>query len=231
MVTRRARSGLGIVVSAALLGAGVLAVRELVTDGPDPLPTVPDEHRATLEAAARTCAPLSVPLLAAQIDAESGWDPRASSGKADGIAQFAPVTWTEWGRDGDGDGQADVWNPRDAIPSQARYLCHLYDSVKDVPGDRTELALAAYNAGPGAVLRARGIPEFNETRGYVDRITKRLLPDYEQTERERREKLRETAGATHPEGEDPTPTTVSPTDTSPTDASPIDATGAVEPQP
>lgn len=215
MVTRRARFGLTVVASAALLGAGVFAVRELMEDGPDPLPTVPDEHRAAIEAAARACAPLTVPLLAAQIDAESGWDPQASSGEADGISQFAPVTWKEWGRDGDGDGKADVWNPKDAIPSQARYMCHLYDSVKGVPGDPTELALAAYNAGPGAVLRARGIPEFNETRGYVDRITKELLPDYEQTERERREKLREKSGddaAADPASTAPATATAHPTD-------------------
>lgn len=205
MVTSRARFGCAVVAGAALLGAGVFAVRELVEDGTDPLPTVPDEYRATIEAAARTCEPLSVPLLAAQIDAESRWDPRASSGKADGISQFAPVTWTEWGRDGDGDGKADVWNPKDAIPSQARYMCHLYDSVKNVPGDRTELALAAYNAGPGAVLRVRGIPEFNETRGYVDRIIKRLLPDYEQTERERREKLGGESGTPNPDASASTP--------------------------
>ncbi|MBB5933209.1 lytic transglycosylase domain-containing protein [Streptomyces zagrosensis] len=196
MVTRRARFGFTVVASAALLGAGIMTVRELAEDTADPLPTVPDEHRAAIEAAARTCAPLSVPLLGAQIDAESGWDPQASSGKADGIAQFAPATWSEWGRDADGDGKADVWNPKDAIPAQARYLCHLYTSVKDVPGNPTELALAAYNAGPGAVLRARGIPEFNETQGYVKRITKQLLPEYEQTERERRERLQKDTGKT-----------------------------------
>ncbi|MDT3400444.1 lytic transglycosylase domain-containing protein [Streptomyces sp. B1866] len=184
-MTPRARSASAALGAAALVAVGVVVVRGLTgSSGPD-LPAVPEEHRPVVEAAARTCPRLSVPLLAAQIDAESGWRRDADSGHAQGISQFAPVTWAEWGRDGNGDGKADVWEPKDAIPSQARYMCHLYDVVADVPGDRTSLALAAYNAGPNAVLRAHGIPALHETRGYVDKIVNKLLPGYEESEARR----------------------------------------------
>ncbi|WFB09788.1 lytic transglycosylase domain-containing protein [Streptomyces sp. LX-29] len=174
-------AGGGTLVLAA--AAGVVVWKSFFS-GPG-LPTIPDEYRPMIESAARTCPQLSVPLLAAQIDAESGWREDADSGHAQGISQFAPVTWSEWGRDGDGDGKADVWKPADAIPSQARYMCHLYEVVEDVAGDPTELALAAYNAGPNAVLKARGIPRIDETEGYVDRIVRTLLPDYRKSEAER----------------------------------------------
>ncbi|MFF8811841.1 lytic transglycosylase domain-containing protein [Streptomyces pactum] len=180
MVSRRAG---GAVAGTLLLAGGAVLVTTLMSD--DGPPTVPDEYRPVIEAAAGTCRQLSVPLLAAQIDAESGWDTDADSGHAQGISQFAPVTWKEWGRDGNGDGKADVWDPQDAIPSQARYMCHLYDMVREVPGDPTELALAAYNAGPSAVRRAGGIPDIRETRGYVDRIINDLLPGYRESEAER----------------------------------------------
>lgn len=167
--------------SVLLLAAGAVVLRQVTSQGPS-LPSVPAAHRLTVEAAARTCPGLSVPLLAAQIDAESDWQPDADSGHAQGISQFAPDTWSEWGRDGDGDGKADVWEPKDAIPSQARYMCHLLNVVKDLPGDPTELALAAYNAGPTAVLKAQGVPRIDETQGYVERIVHTLVPQYEKSE-------------------------------------------------
>ncbi|WNE96285.1 lytic transglycosylase domain-containing protein [Streptomyces luomodiensis] len=187
MLTRAAGLVAAFIAGLALVVAAVLVVRHLTAPSKPELPVIPESRRPALEAAARVCAPLSVPLLAAQIDAESGWRPRADSGHAQGISQFAPVTWKEWGQDGDGDGKADVWEPRDAIPSQARYMCHLYDVVKAVPGSETSvgatrLALAAYNAGPNAVLRARGIPEILETEEYVDKIMKDLLPKYRKSE-------------------------------------------------
>ncbi|MEU0805601.1 lytic transglycosylase domain-containing protein [Streptomyces sp. NPDC005970] len=182
MVTRRSRTTGTLVGSALLIAAALLVVRQFTGPSEPELPTIPKAERPVVEAAARTCPGVSVPLLAAQIHAESDWRPDADSGHAQGISQFAPETWKEWGRDGDGDGKADVWEPKDAIPSQARYMCHLYGVVKDLPGDPTKLALAAYNAGPNAVLRARGIPRIAETREYVDRILNTLLPQYRESE-------------------------------------------------
>lgn len=182
MVTRRSRTTATLVGTALVLAAGILVVRHFATPSEPELPTIPAAERPVVEAAARACPKVNVPLLAAQIHAESGWRPDADSGHAQGISQFTPETWAEWGRDGDGDGKADVWEPKDAIPSQARYMCHLYGMVKSLPGNPTKLALAAYNAGPTAVLEARGIPKIAETREYVDRILKTLLPQYRESE-------------------------------------------------
>lgn len=117
------------------------------------------------------CEAIDAPLLAAQAKAESGFDAHAQSeAGAQGVSQFMPATWASHGVDGDGDGKADVWNPADAIASQAAYDCYLSGVVAGVAGDPVELMLAAYNAGPYAVLEHRGVPPYEETRDYVARI-------------------------------------------------------------
>src|SRR2546430_10638179 len=160
------RSGRGCLVGLALgvvllIAAGLGIIWWLTR--PPALPRIPLAYLPTVQQAAKACPELSVPLLAAQIEAESKWNPQADSGKAQGIAQFDPQTWAEWGKDYAGDGTADIWNPKDAIAAQGAYMCHLFKIVKGVPGDATQLALAAYNAGPSAVLRAQGVPQINET--------------------------------------------------------------------
>lgn len=118
------------------------------------------------------CDAIDPALLAAQLYQESGWNPRAqSAAQAQGIAQFIPGTWASHGVDGDGDGDRDVWDPADAIPSAASYDCELARYVKDVPGDPTENMLAAYNAGAYRVIRSGGVPRIRETQNYVRIIT------------------------------------------------------------
>ncbi|MER6786427.1 bifunctional lytic transglycosylase/C40 family peptidase [Streptomyces sp. NPDC000658] len=118
------------------------------------------------------CPALNPALLAAQLYQESGFNPRAQSGAAaQGIAQFIPGTWATHGVDGDGDGDRDVWDPNDAIPSAASYDCQLASYVKTVPGNSTHNMLAAYNAGPDAVIRYGGVPPYSETQNYVKTIT------------------------------------------------------------
>jgi hypothetical protein len=173
----------------AVLLAGVLGLGGLILDdeprqdtasggsGDLNLDAVPEAFRDALVAAAGRCAGVSGPLLAAQIEVESGWNPAATSPVgAQGIAQFMPATWSTWGRDYSGDGVADVLDAGDAIGSQADYLCHLREVVDaglaggELTGDPVQLMLAAYNAGPGAVARYGGTPPFAETRRYVDRV-------------------------------------------------------------
>jgi len=114
---------------------------------------------------------LTESVLAAQLYQESGFDPRVvSSAGAQGVAQFMPATWAVHGRDENSDGKADPFDPADAIPAAARYDAAVAASVAAVPGDRTALMLAAYNAGPGAVLKYQGIPPYQETQAYVRRI-------------------------------------------------------------
>jgi len=124
-----------------------------------------------LNGIAQYCPTLEPSILAAQINQESGFNPKATSpAGALGIAQFMPGTWSTHGVDGNGDGKKDVWDPADAIPAAAKYDCSLRTAVRNVPGDPTSNMLAAYNAGPGAVLKYNGIPPYTETQNYVQSI-------------------------------------------------------------
>lgn len=102
---------------------------------------------------------VSAALLAAQLYAESNFNPFASSpAGAQGIAQFMPGTARAYG----------LSNPFDAaqsIDAQGHMMRDLLRQFGSVP-----LALAAYNAGPGRVQACGCIPPFPETRAYVARI-------------------------------------------------------------
>ena len=138
---------------------------------------VPAEYEADVVRAGSICPTVTPSIIAAQIEQESNWNPKAGSGAgAQGIAQFMPGTWAAHGLDGDGDGEADIWNPHDAIWSQGNYMCDLASQVETakksgrLTGDTLQLTLAAYNAGLGNVLKYGGIPPFTETKNYVTRI-------------------------------------------------------------
>lgn len=132
---------------------------------------VPDEYRALIRAAAKRCPQVPVRVFAAQIAAESGWDASAvSRSGAQGIAQFMPVVWEQYGIDANKDGEASIWDPLDAIPSAARLNCINRDLVEQASGKRLVNTLAAYNAGYGAVLKYDGVPPFPETEAYVRKI-------------------------------------------------------------
>lgn len=133
--------------------------------------SVPAEYRPLIEEAGNTCPDVSPNLLAALITQESGFNPKAQSlAGAQGIAQFMPSTWEDHGIDGNGDGKRDVWDPEDAIPSSAKYLCTVAEEVKDVPGDKQSNMLAAYNSGSSRVIAAGGVPKIDETQKYVKSI-------------------------------------------------------------
>lgn len=133
---------------------------------------VPAVYQSLVQRWGNLCKALNPALLAAQLYQESGWNPDArSSAGAQGIAQFIPGTWATHGVDGNGDGRKDVWDPEDAIPSAASYDCELANYVRNVPGDRTDNMLAAYNAGAYRVIAAGGVPDIPETRNYVRSIT------------------------------------------------------------
>jgi murein DD-endopeptidase MepM/ murein hydrolase activator NlpD len=134
-----------------------------------------------VQRAGQTCPGITAPLLAAHLEAESGWDAKAvSPAGARGLAQFMPGTWLGEGIDGDQDGVRDPFSPADAIASQASFMCKLLAAVtadKSLTGDPTDLALAGYNAGLGAVQRHRGVPAYPETEAYIVRI-RTLLAKY-----------------------------------------------------
>ncbi len=133
--------------------------------------SVPAAYADAVTRGGLACPALSAPLLAAQIEAESAWNPAAvSPAGAEGLGQFMPATWASYGVDANADGSADLLDPLDSIASAAQYDCALVAAVAGVPGDRTQLMLAAYNAGPAAVIAFRGVPPYPETQGYVRRI-------------------------------------------------------------
>ncbi|MFC4471561.1 NlpC/P60 family protein [Streptomyces xiangluensis] len=133
---------------------------------------VPGAYQALVQKWGNLCPAINPALLAAQLYQESGWDPDVTSqADARGIAQFIPGTWATHGIDGDGDGDRDIWDPNDAIPSAASYDCKLASYVKDAPGDPTKNMLAAYNAGAYAVIKYGGVPPYKETQNYVQTIT------------------------------------------------------------
>jgi hypothetical protein len=134
---------------------------------------IPAPYGGLVEAAASRCPGLPASVLAAQLQAESGFDPSAvSPAGAQGVAQFMPGTWAAWGVDGDGDGAASPFEPADAVPAQGALMCQLLGRARasGLPGEPVRLALAGYNAGWGAVLAHGGVPPFPETRHYVQRV-------------------------------------------------------------
>ena len=178
-------AGAGVALSLVGLIALLLVVPliGIPTGGGAALSTgaAPAAYATTIEAAAASCPGLPAPVLAAQLERESAWRTDAVSPVgAIGLAQFMPSTWATHGVDGNGDGQADPYNAVDAIWSAARYDCALRGQVQHVPGDVISLMLAAYNAGPYAVLRYAGIPPFSETQAYVRAILG-ALPKFTQT--------------------------------------------------
>jgi soluble lytic murein transglycosylase-like protein len=109
-------------------------------------------------------------LLQALIATESGFDPTAVSPKgAVGLMQIMPATAERYGVAGDRKGPVTqkLFDPRTNVRTGARYL---RDLIRMFPG-RLELALAAYNAGEGAVQRAGNrIPNYRETQNYVKTV-------------------------------------------------------------
>jgi transglycosylase-like protein with SLT domain/D-alanyl-D-alanine carboxypeptidase-like protein len=119
---------------------------------------VPAAYRDTLARAAQRWN-VGAALLAAQLYVESGFDPLArSSAGAEGIAQFMPGTAAALGL-------ANPFDAPAAIDAQAHLMRDLLRRFASVP-----LALAAYNAGVGAVAGCMCIPPYPETQGYVAKI-------------------------------------------------------------
>lgn len=163
------------IVSVATVGGVILvnnalpqSVREDVLGAPV---KVPEKYAEVIREASQRCPSIPVDVFAAQLHAESSWDPQAQShAGAQGIAQFMPATWSQYGIDADSDGSADVWNPIDAIHSAAELNCVNRKLVASVTGKRLINTLAAYNAGYGAVRKYDGLPPFPETENYVAKI-------------------------------------------------------------
>ncbi len=100
-------------------------------------------------------------LVRAIIDAESGWNPYAVSSKgARGLMQLMPAKAQELG-------VSDSFDAQQNLDGGVRHLRTLLEQYNG----NLDFALAAYNAGGGAVARAGGVPNYRETRDYVRKIT------------------------------------------------------------
>jgi len=118
------------------------------------------------ELVARIAAQHSLPpeLIHSVIQVESNYNPYAVSSKgALGLMQLIPATARRFG-------VADVFNPADNIQGGARYLKYLLDLY----GGNYPLALAAYNAGEGAVAKYGMVPPYRETENYVKLVGRRV---------------------------------------------------------
>lgn len=124
-------------------------------------PAGSDLHQLAADAARRHG--LDPELVLAVVSVESAFRPTAVSPKgAQGLMQLMPGTARQLG-------VADPFDPAANLDGGARYLSAL---VARYGGDLTK-ALAAYNAGPGAVDKHRGVPPYRETRAYVKKVLDR----------------------------------------------------------
>ncbi len=99
-------------------------------------------------------------VLHGLIQQESGFDPDAQSAAgAAGLTQLMPSTASSLG-------VSDPLNPGESIEGGARYLAEMMERF----GGNTNDALAAYNAGPGAVEQYGGVPPYAETQSYVGKV-------------------------------------------------------------
>ena len=157
------RGGGEVVCHAALVVR--VAPDELPYPDPDeaastPDPVTPEPFGGLIEPLAARHA-VDATLVRAVVEAESGYEPTARSAKgALGLMQLMPATARQYAL-------RDPLDPRANLDAGIRHLRGLLDRYP------LAIALAAYNAGEGAIARYGGIPPFRETREYVARVLRR----------------------------------------------------------
>lgn len=147
--------------------AVIMGLPVIVSASPDPAPPAEAGEQAwsrasledLVEVTSRS-AGLDPRLVRALVTVESGWNHRAVSRRgARGLMQLMPATAARLDVD-------DAFDPAQNVRGGVAELARLVDRY----GGNLQLALAAYNAGEGAVAKHRGIPPYRETRNYVRRI-------------------------------------------------------------
>jgi soluble lytic murein transglycosylase-like protein len=149
-------------VAAAPQFSRVLAQAQ-TTGGAQGLPAEAQQYLPQVQQAAARYG-VDPALIEAVIQQESGWNPQATSASgAAGLMQLMPAT-------AQGLGVSDPYDPAQSIDAGARYLRGQLDRYH---GD-VRLALAAYNAGPGAVAQYGGVPPYPETQNYVAAVLQNM---------------------------------------------------------
>ena len=140
-------------------GSASLGYGAAIRDGRSAIPSFVPRQFADVISRASQRWNVGAAVLAAQLYAESNFNPFASSpAGAQGIAQFMPGTAASYGL-------SNPFDPKAAIDAQAHLMHDLLRQFASVP-----LALAAYNAGPGPVAACGCIPDYPETQAYVAKI-------------------------------------------------------------
>lgn len=144
---------------------------------------IPEELKKPIRLAGKVCPEVDAPTIAGLMYHESAhWTANAVSYTgAQGWGQFMPDTWAGMGAETDKEtgevtgppGSGDPNDPMDAAMATGRYLCQIREDQKPliesgaIKGDPDLLMFAGYNAGPGAVQNAGGVPPYAETQKYV----------------------------------------------------------------
>jgi len=155
------------------------SIVETRKEEPRPVPAAPEGASVSVDQAVSGASDrylVDADLIRSVIMAESGFDPNAVSQKgAQGLMQLMPGTASELGVE-------DALNPGSNVDGGTRYLRQLLEQYH---GDMVK-ALAAYNAGPGAVDHYQGTPPYPETRAYVARVIREF--NRKKAEQNRRKK-------------------------------------------
>ncbi|SUX56109.1 lytic transglycosylase domain-containing protein [Chromobacterium vaccinii] len=146
--------------SAPLAASPAVGNEPAASAAPKPMSSSAQRYRPLIDDVARQHA-LDPMLIHAVVQVESAYRPEAVSGKgAVGLMQLMPATAARFG-------QTALYDPRANLQAGAAYLNWLMNRF----GGRLDLALAAYNAGEGAVARyGNAIPPYAETRDYVRKV-------------------------------------------------------------
>jgi soluble lytic murein transglycosylase-like protein len=168
LTSHRAEDGQVVLVLRAggEMGVPATAVQGFVPDEVLDEVDVPGGDLRALAAAAARRHGLDPGLVLAVVSVESGFQPKAVSRKgAQGLMQLMPQTASLLG-------VSDAFDPEQNLDGGARHL----ESLLSRYGGDVRRALAAYNAGAGAVARHNGVPPYAETQGYVRKVLARYQP-------------------------------------------------------
>jgi cell wall-associated NlpC family hydrolase len=164
--TAVAAGSVTVLLPVVVLGAVAVGLQQMPADATpssDALSDIPPYLLALYQQDALLCPGLPWPVLAGigKVESNHNRPPgQVSSAGAQGPMQFLPATWASYGLDGDADGRSDPFDPADAIPAAADYLCRL--------GAGRDLAAAVASYTCGAITSCLGNAVGPE--GYATRV-------------------------------------------------------------